>query len=596
MLSEVGQALSGELNPRQLLRELATLMVPGLSDYCVTYLVTGEAIERIGAVHADPVREPLVKRLVQLAQPSIRDEMGAGAAIRTGDPIFAPEIPSALLEKAASSGEYLRVLRSLQPISSIVLPLRARGRTVGAIALVMSELSGRRYGPADFAFAQELAQRAALALDNARLYREAETELRLRREVEAALRSRYEQLRVLYDVSEAVGRTQTLQQIYDLALDALTRALGVNRAAVLLLDSEGVMRFTAWRGLSAAYRSAVEGHSPWPPDSPAPAPVVVPDVERDRTLGEGLRRVVVAEGIRAMAFIPLVFGSGLLGKFMLYFDAPHPFDEEEIELARAVAGTVAFALTRARDERSVREAKEEAERANAAKTRFLGVMSHELRTPLNAIGGYVELLDMGIQGPVTPKQREALARVAANQRHLLGLINDILSFARLEAGQMEYTLRPLLARELLASLDALISPLAAARGMAYVIEECDADARFLGDEERVRQILVNLVSNAIKYAPAGAWVRVSCEADGVGFALRVRDNGRGIPADKLEAIFDAFVQVDVDPQVPREGAGLGLAISRELARDMGGDLTVRSTPGEGSEFTLWLPVAAEGSE
>jgi signal transduction histidine kinase len=592
LLSELSRALSGELEARQVLRELAARLVPDLADYCVTYLLEGERVERVGAAHADTSEEPFLRRLVDLAPPTLRDELGAGAAIRTGRPILAAEVSPALLGRAATDEEHLRILRRLEPVSSMVLPLRARGRTLGAVALAATRRSDRRYGPPELEFAQELADRAALALDNARLYGEAAQELRRRTAAEDALRERYEQLRVLYEVNEAVGRTTALDRIYDQALDALVRTLGVSRASILLFDEDGVIRFKAWRGLSERYRLAVEGHSPWSPDTPDPAPVILEDVERAEGLSDSIRAAVEQEGIRALAFIPLVFGSRLLGKFMLYYDQPHSLGEAELELARTVGGSIAFAITRARDEQSVRHAKEEAERANEAKARFLGVMSHELRTPLNAIGGYVELLDLGIQGPVTPKQRDALSRIAANQRHLLALINDILSFARLEAGQVEYDTRALRGGDLIRSLEALVAPLANSRGTAYLLDECAENVWVVGDEERVRQILVNLVTNAIKFAPPGSWVRVSCDSDGSTATIRVRDNGPGIPEDKLEAIFDPFIQVEVNPRERREGAGLGLAISRELARGMGGDLLVRSAPGEGSEFQLRLPAGA----
>src|SRR5690606_27653064 len=170
------------------------------------------------------------------------------------------------------------------------------------------------------------------------------------------------------------------------------------------------------------------------------------------------------------------------------------------------------------------------------------------RTPLNAIAGYVELLDMGIQGPVTGKQREALSRIAANQRHLLSLINDILSFARLEAGQVEYEVKPLRARDIVQSLEALVAPLANTRGTAYLLDDCPPSPWLLGDEERVRQIMVNLVTNAIKFAPPGSWVRVSADRDDAGVSLRVRDNGPGIPVDKQDVIFHPFIQVEINPR------------------------------------------------
>jgi PAS domain S-box-containing protein len=239
--------------------------------------------------------------------------------------------------------------------------------------------------------------------------------------------------------------------------------------------------------------------------------------------------------------------------------------------------------------RAAEAARAEAESANRTKAEFLAAMSHELRTPLNAIGGYVDLLDLEIQGPLTDAQRAALTRITANQRHLLTLINDILSFARLEAGRMEFDLRILSAAEILASVESLGAPQAEAKGVAYTVEPCDAALGFYADAERVRQILLNLVSNAVKFTPAGGWVILSCEAVDGWLDLHVRDSGVGIPPDEQERVFDPFQQVGRRLNQPREGVGLGLAISRDLARAMAGDLTVRSTPGKGSIFTLRLP-------
>jgi signal transduction histidine kinase len=251
-------------------------------------------------------------------------------------------------------------------------------------------------------------------------------------------------------------------------------------------------------------------------------------------------------------------------------------------------------LARRDVERLLREAesaREEAETANRAKADFLASMSHELRTPLNAIGGYVDLLEMGIHGPVTDAQRVALDRVKHSQRHLLTLINDVLAFAKVEAGRLEMSIEPLSACDLLSSIEPLVAPLAAEKGIALSVSDCDRALRLLGDEERVRQILLNLVGNAIKFTPAGGWVLMTCEGAGESVEISVRDNGPGIAPEKQRAIFDPFVQADRSLSNPRDGVGLGLAISRDLARAMQGELTVESTPGEGSAFALRLPAA-----
>lgn len=243
--------------------------------------------------------------------------------------------------------------------------------------------------------------------------------------------------------------------------------------------------------------------------------------------------------------------------------------------------------------RDAESARAEAETANRAKVDFLGAMSHELRTPLNAVGGYVDLLDLGVHGPVTEAQRAALSRITANQRHLLMLINDILAYAKLDAGQVPFDLRRLAAGDVLGSVEPLIAPQATAKGIAYSAQPCDPALGLIGDQERVRQILLNLVTNGIKFTSAGGWVLLSCDADTAWLYIRVRDNGPGIALEKQRAIFDPFIQVDRRADQPQEGVGLGLAISRDLARGMGGDLSVESAPGAGSAFTLCLPRAED---
>jgi PAS domain S-box-containing protein len=237
----------------------------------------------------------------------------------------------------------------------------------------------------------------------------------------------------------------------------------------------------------------------------------------------------------------------------------------------------------------------EADAANRTKTDFLAAMSHELRTPLNAISGYVQLLLLGLRGPVTDEQKADLERIQRSQQHLLSLINDILNFSRLEAGAVTYDIEPVRLSTVVDAATAMITPQASAKNIEFAVEPCPPSLAALADGSKLEQVLLNLLSNAVKFTQPGGRVSLRCEAAGDLVLAHVEDSGPGIPADRLDEIFEPFVQLNRTFGNPREGTGLGLAISRDLARGMQGDLTVVSTVGKGSKFTVSLRRATTGS-
>ena len=239
-------------------------------------------------------------------------------------------------------------------------------------------------------------------------------------------------------------------------------------------------------------------------------------------------------------------------------------------------------------EEALVRARRAAEEANVARMRFLSMMSHDLRTPLNAISGYADLMLMGIRGEVTEEQRRDLTRMKDASGYLLDMLNDVLAFVKLEAGQLEMDVRDVPLARVVRRAEELVLPRVLASSLTLSGAECAGDLVVRADESRLQQVLLNLLTNAIKFTPSGGTVRLSCEARGNQVLLSVADTGPGIPDDQQTWIFEPFTQLEGRTQASKEGVGLGLAISRQFARAMGGDVTVGNAPGGGAVFTVAL--------
>lgn len=308
-----------------------------------------------------------------------------------------------------------------------------------------------------------------------------------------------------------------------------------------------------------------------------------------RAHGEKNHLLLQEIGAGALLSVPLVARGKLLGSItFISAERRHAYSEAEIRLAEDLAHRGSLALENAQLYDTAIALQQSAESANRAKTSFLGAMSHELRTPLNAIGGYVDLIEMGLRGPVTELQRTDLARIKTNQQHLLVLISEIINYARLGGGHVTYNSVVFNVVEKLDHAVQLVEPLIARNGLSYEKIHTGPTIVARADPEKVVQILVNLLSNAIKFTPEGGHISIETEASGGFVFIGVRDTGVGIPADKIERVFEPFVQLKDSLAGRESGVGLGLAISRDLARAMGGDLTVASAEGQGSCFTLAL--------
>jgi len=319
-------------------------------------------------------------------------------------------------------------------------------------------------------------------------------------------------------------------------------------------------------------------------------------------------RILRELGIGSVLVVPLQAYGKVIGAVTFLADSSeHSFTQHDLELAEDLAARSAIAVENARLLREAEEARTAAQSANQAKSTFLATMSHEIRTPINAIVGYVDLIQMELAGPITEEQREKLARVEASSKHLLRLVNEVLDLAKVESGQMTVERQRVAVRDVVLPALGMISTRADEKGITVENDVGDATSiGFVGDEDRVRQILVNLLSNAVKFTQEEGTVRISAGAErtpsresgilhgGQWIHIEVEDTGIGIAPEDLGDVFAPFTQTDAGSTRTEGGTGLGLTISRQLARLMGGDLTVRSTLNEGSRFTLWLPT--EGGE
>jgi PAS domain S-box-containing protein len=417
-----------------------------------------------------------------------------------------------------------------------------------------------------------------------------------RREAERILATTVHRLEVLYRLADGVGRAKTLGAVCEAAVDAVM-AVGADRASVLAFDDAGVMRFRAWRNLSDGYRAAVDGHSPWSRNTPAPAPILVEDVLSDPHLG-ALRDVVAGEGIRALAFVPLVSQGLLLGKFMIYHDAAHAFSPAELRLAETIAQHVAAGLSRVLAEASIEDllgreqaARREADAANRGKDQFLAILSHELRTPLNAILGWARMLRGGI---LSERERAHAIEVIERNADLQGqLIGDLLDISRIAVGKMELERAPvdllLVARQAVESVVAA----ADAKKLHLAIELTAAACEVLGDARRLQQVFSNLLQNAIKFTPEGGRIELRLSRHEASARVTVTDTGEGIDPAMLGRIFDLFEQADSSTTRGHGGLGLGLAIARQVVELHGGAILAESEgPGKGSRFTIDFPVLA----
>lgn len=399
------------------------------------------------------------------------------------------------------------------------------------------------------------------ALDRARLF-EAERTAR----AEAA---------VLYRLSDAVASAQGVEPVYEAALDAITSALGVSRASILLFDTDGVMRFKAWRGLSDTYRAAVEGHSPWTPDEKNPTAILVEDYRTDVGLAQ-YAATFDAANIRSLGFFPLVSEGRLIGKFMVYHSEPHSFSESERRIAAMIARKIAHAVERqlVHDERE----------------RFVGIVGHDLRNPLSAITMGAASL---IRRELDEGSAKIVRRIVSSADRMSRMIQQLLGFAQARHGGGIPIHR---SRADLAEITQhVIEELEAAYPERTILFTHRGELEGEWDSDRMAEVISNLVGNAIQHGDGGP-VSVNLVGKDGAVTLDVHNKGAPIRPDLLAHLFDPFRRGGSPRESIRASVGLGLYISKELVRAHGGSIAVSSAPETGTVFTVRLPRQANEHE
>ena len=505
-------------------------------------------------------------------------------SVETGRGVFIESLADARTRYPAAA----HFLEAAGTETAVVLPIVTDGRVRGVITLAWTRV---HVIPADEReFMERFAAQSGQAFARALAF-----------EAERVARERTERLQRLTAALADAGSERDVAHIVVSSLrDVLQpKAVAIFRVeeeegrapTLVMMDESGVDEQSRTR----FHRLPIDGNTPLAELVRQRETVFLPDAAAFQARFPDWPLTQRQFGREAWVGIPLVASTGKpLGVFALGFAEARVFDTDLRGYVESIGDQATQAFERVRLLETEHAARQAAEEANRAKTQFLATMSHELRTPLNAISGYAELLSLGLRGPTTPEQQQDLGRIMRSQRHLLSVINDILNFARLEAGHVEYRVANVQAAELLGDLESLIRPQLAAKQLEFSCEPVTDEIVVRADAEKVRQVLLNLVANAVKFTAPGGHIRIACDYDDALVYVRVTDTGIGIPRDRRGAIFEPFVQLHRTLAHPSEGTGLGLAISRDLARGMGGELSVESEPGTGSTFTLVLERAPEG--
>jgi signal transduction histidine kinase len=471
------------------------------------------------------------------------------------------------------------------------VPMLREGEPLGVIVVGWADAGPVSQRQEDLL--KTFADQAVIAVENVRLFDEVQARTR-------ELAKSVEELRALGEVSQAVNSTLDLETVLNTIVAKAVQLSGTDAGAIYVLNKAHTkFKLRATYGMDEATVAAIRhssirrGELAIGQATEQRRPIQIADILQ--APAAGVLEVVIQAGYRSILIVPLLGPERAIGVLVIRRKVPGVFPDSTTDLLQTFAAQSVLAIQNARLFHEIEEKSQQLEIASRHKSQFLANMSHELRTPLNAILGYSELVLDDIYGAVPDKARVALERVQSNGKHLLGLINDVLDLAKIEAGRLTLSLADYSLNEVVASVVASVEALAAEKHLTLKVEVPAGLPIGHGDEQRIRQVLLNLVSNAIKFTDAGE-VAIRAAVSNGDFTVSVSDTGPGMSSEDQAKLFQDFHQADSSSTRKKGGTGLGLAISRRFIDLHGGQIWVESAPGRGSTFTFTLPVTVELQE
>jgi PAS domain S-box-containing protein len=590
-LAEASTTLASSLDYETTLAAVAGLAVPHFADWCAVDIANeDDTLHRLAVAHIDPEKVVWAQEIYDRYPPDPEEPQGLYNVFHTGKSEFYPDIPDEMLVQGARNEEHLEILRRVGFRSVMLIPLKTRDKVLGVLTFVNSETE-RSHTLEDLALAEDLANRAALAVENARLYG-AEQQTRLSVERNSNF------LKRLQAVSESLSKVISPSEVAESVIEQAIISLGAHAGTVVLLDNAtdelemiGAVNFPE-AVLEKWQRFSIDQNVPIAEAVRSRIPVIIESFDDFLDRYPVLGAVSSGTGSRGLAAFPLIIEGRILGALGLSFPAPQRFSDDDRAFMSALAQQCAQAIERARRYETEKNLRREAEAANRMKDEFLATLSHELRTPLNSILGWSQMLQNGNLDE-TVKER-ALATIERNARVQNQLIEDVLDISRIITGKLRLVVRPVDLGAVITTAAESLRPAMEAKGIRLKTF-IDVQTKLIqGDAERLQQVVWNLLSNAVKFTAEGGEIQILLRDADTSVEVAVTDSGIGIEEDFLPFVFDRFRQLDGSTTRRHGGLGLGLSIVRQLVEMHGGTVRAENNKtGKGASFTVKLPVLNE---